>query len=579
MADTLPSDLAKVDPADAWAAAKPAWNAKWIAHLYRRAAFGPSPADTKQALADGFEKTLDRLMIGEPDAPELLDTLARTGHYMRNDHELRAWWLSVMLEGNHPVREKLTLFWHNHFATSYAKVQRLPLMFEQNLLLRKHALGKFRPFLLDMSRDTAMLKWLDSNQNIVGAPNENFAREVMELFSLGVGHYLEKDIQEAARAFTGWHVLPALSTPGIEGEDRFEFVAVQHDNGEKTVFGRTGNWNGDDIVKFCCDKPDCATFLVGKLYTFLISETRPSEKLLEPLAERFRKSDYDIADLVKTMLGSRLFFSEHAYRKRVKWPVEYALAAVRAAVPARPKVTDPWVPFGDFIDPLAKMGQVLFAPPNVKGWRTGTDWLNSATLLARNNFAETVAMGNWPRTSNRGPNTSALGAVAESTAAVEDLNVPLSAPMPVEGFAAAGGASIAVAFPTLTSPDGKQYIQPGIGVPIDPPPAPRPGPAAGSGQPPKKGPATEQPAPVDPQFDATAPLFEPKPKDAAELVKRMGDSLYGEPIPSAAKSRIEKFLLDGKASLAAKDLDNPAFRAKVREALHALMCLPEYQLN
>jgi hypothetical protein len=564
MADTLPSDLAKIDPAEAWAAAKPTWNAKWIGHLYRRAAFGPSPADIKQALADGFEKTLDRLIGGEPDAPALLEVLVDSGRYLKADTQLRAWWLSAMLEGKHPLREKLTLFWHNHFATSYAKVQRTQLMFEQNLLLRTYALGKFRPFLLAMSRDTAMLKWLDSNQNIKGAPNENFAREVMELFSLGVGHYTEKDIQEAARAFTGWHTDSRIETD----EDTFQFKPVLHDDGSKTVFGRTGNWNGDDIITFCCDRPDCARFLVGKLYAFLISETRPPEKLLEPLAERFRKSDYDIADLVKAMLGSRLFFSEHAYRKRVKWPVEYALGAVRATVPGR-------VPLGDLIDPLAKMGQVLFAPPNVKGWRTGTDWLNSATLLARNNFAEMVAMGTWPRSSTRGP-SPAFSADAATATAVEDLAVPLPAPMPVEGFAAVSGATVAVAVPTIAAPDGKLYIVPKLSeVPPDPP-----GPGASSGPPPKMPPPAEAPAPnPDLAYDTTAPLFQPPPKNAAELVKRMADALYGEPVSAAAKSRIEKFLLDGKASLAAKDMDNPAFRAKVREALHALMCLPEYQLN
>src|SRR5437773_954893 len=172
MADTLPSELSKVDPADAWKPYQPSaavpWDRKWIAHLYRRAAFGPSPADTDRARSDGFEKTLDRLMKGEPDAPTLLDLelLTDTGRYFKDPLQLRVWWLSAMLESGHPLREKLTLFWHNHFATSYAKIQRTQLMFEQNLLLRKHALGKFRPFLLEMSRDTAMLKWLDSNQNV-----------------------------------------------------------------------------------------------------------------------------------------------------------------------------------------------------------------------------------------------------------------------------------------------------------------------------------------------------------------------------------------------------------------------------
>ena len=287
-----------------------------------------------------------------------------------------------MLEGGHPLREKLTLFWHNHFATSYAKVRSTKLMFEQNAILRKHALGKFRPFLLDMSRDTAMLVWLDSNRNVKGAPNENYAREVMELFSLGVGNYTEKDIQEAARAFTGWH----HDTEVV----KFEFNRDLHDDGAKTIFGKTGKFTGEDVVRLCCEQAACAKFLVGKLYAFLVSETPPPKELLAPLADRFRTSDYDIAGLVGTMLGSRLFFSEHAYRKRVKWPVEYALGAINAAVPSR-------VPLSDVIDPLAKMGQPLFAPPNVKGWRTGTDWLNSATLLARNNFAETVALGTWNR--------------------------------------------------------------------------------------------------------------------------------------------------------------------------------------
>ena len=287
-----------------------------------------------------------------------------------------------MVEGGHPLREKLTLFWHNHFATSIAKVREIKSMFDQNITLRKHALGKFRPFLLEMSKNPAMLRWLDSNQNVKEAPNENYARELMELFSLGVGNYTEKDIREAARAFTGWH------TNSAPNGEEFEYNPSEHDEGSKTVFGRTGNWDGGDIVRLCCDKPACAKFLVGKLYTFLVSETPPPKGLLTPLEEQFRKSDYDIADLVKTMLGSRLFYSAHAYRKRVKWPVEYVLEAVNTITPGQAKIQD-------LPDPLPGMGQVLFAPPNVKGWRTGTDWLNSRYLARpRNNFAETVAVKN-----------------------------------------------------------------------------------------------------------------------------------------------------------------------------------------
>jgi len=588
MAETLPGDLMKVNPEEAWAPFEPSsavpWNKKWIAHLYRRAAFGPSPSATARALADGFEKTLDRLMTGESDA-ELSDTLKDTGRYFRSDAELRIWWIYTIFESQHPLREKLTLFWHNHFATSYAKVQRTQLMFEQNVLLRKHALGKFRPFLLEMSKDTAMLKWLDSNQNVKGAPNENFAREVMELFSLGVGHYTEKDIQEAARAFTGWHT----DSRTDEDEDTFHFKPVLHDEGSKTVFGKTGNWNGDDIVKFCCDKPDCAAFLVGKLYTFLVSETPPPKELLKPLEARFRKSNYDIADLVKTMIGSRLFFSEHAYRKRVKWPIEYSVGAVHAVVPTRQKAAEfkehDWVPYGDLIDPLAKMGQVLFAPPNVKGWRTGTDWLNSATLLARNNFAETVATGNWIRTPRgRGP---AAGATAvKAPAAVDDPAPPDMLMLLDAGPAPAGVTTgkILVGSPEQVSAAagaiGATAVYPSTASagPPGPPPTPN---VAGSAPSPLPGNpnSPNAPPPADTRLDPAQLLFQPKPKDVAALVKKMGELLYGDELPPAARNKIERFLLDGKKTLGEKDLDNPAFKQRTREALHALMCLPEYQLN
>jgi hypothetical protein len=525
------------------------WNRKWVAHLYRRAAFGPSPADTDRALEDGFARTLDRLMAGEPDAAERLELLTDTGRYYSDPLQLRVWWLYSMVEGGHPVREKLTLFWHNHFATSYAKVRSTKLMFEQNATLRKHALGKFRPFLLDMSRDTAMLVWLDSNQNVKGAPNENYAREVMELFSLGVGNYTEKDIQEAARAFTGWHHDPEVTT--------YEYNPSLHDDGSKTVLGRTGKWGGEDVVRICTEQEACAKFLVGKLYGFLVSETAPPKGLLTPLEERYRKSGYDTADLVRAVIGSKLFFSEHAYRKRVKWPVEYALGVVRAVVPGR-------VPLGDVAEPLAKMGQVLFAPPNVKGWRTGTDWLNSATLLARNNFAESVATGQWKRTNVRNAGNAAFTAKVDAPGTAQAVALIDYSPEP---NAAVAGAAAAYTFPTMDGPGGGKVIA----VPIEDTP-----PAAGAPQAAKKGGAA--PPPVDAKFDPTAVLFATKPASVGALVTRMGELLYGEEVPPAARTKIEKFLHDGKSAVSEKDMESAAFRQRAREALHALMCLPEYQL-
>jgi len=259
-------------------------------------------------------------------------------------------------------------------------------MYGQNELLYQHALGKFPPFLLEMSKDPAMLVWLDSNANIKGRPNENYARELMELFSLGVGHYTEKDVREAARAFTGWHT---------DGEG-FTFNARMHDQESKTVLGRTGNWNGDDVVRIALAQPAAARFLVRKLYHFFVSENaEPPDSFLEPLADAFRKSDYDIAALAGTLLSSRHFYSEHAFRQRVKSPVEYVLGAVQAVYRRYGEAEADYtaLPQQALVSWLFAMGQLLFSPPNVKGWPGGRSWLNTSTVLARDNFAAALALG------------------------------------------------------------------------------------------------------------------------------------------------------------------------------------------
>jgi Protein of unknown function (DUF1800) len=384
----------ELEPADAWKPWQPSpeepWSRKWAAHLYRRAAFGYSREELIEAEHLGLQGTLDLLFEGRPDATEARETLIDVGRLAaeRDDggNQLRGWWLYCMLHGGHPLREKLTLFWHDHFATSLVKVQNPVLMFRQNCLLREHALGRFGLMLQAISRDGAMLVWLDSNSNVKGRPNENYARELMELFSLGVGHYTEKDVREAARAFTGWR------TDGAQ----FAFNAGLHDSGPKTFLGQTGDWDGGDVVRIVLEQPAAARFLVRKLYRFFVSETiAPSEPLLEPLCESFRKSDYDIAALLRTILSSRHFYSSHAFRQRVKGPVEFVLGAVQT-VWRRYAEDDPDyrpLPQQMLVGVLAGSGQALFAPPNVKGWPGGKAWLNTATLLERANFAQSLAMG------------------------------------------------------------------------------------------------------------------------------------------------------------------------------------------
>jgi hypothetical protein len=398
MPEPLPP-LEKIDPAAAWQPWQPSaadpWGRKWAAHLYRRAAFGPSRADLLEAEHLGPEGTLDLLLRGRQQADDLLPTLLDGGRIAAardvyasfgEGEQIRGWWLYCMLQGGHPLREKMTLFWHNHFATSIAKVQSAALMFRQNCLLRSHALGRFGPLLQAISRDGAMLVWLDSNRNVKGKPNENYARELMELFSLGVGHYTETDIREAARAFTGWHT---------DGKG-FAFNPDSHDADPKTFLGQTGAWDGGDVVRIVLEQPAAARFLVRKLYHFLISEKAvPPDALLEPLCASFRKSDYDIAGLVKTMLASRHFYSDHAFRQRVKGPVEYVLGAVQAVHRRYDEKESDYRPLPPqvLVGRLAAMGQPLYAPPNVKGWPGGPSWLNTSTVLERDNFAAAVALG------------------------------------------------------------------------------------------------------------------------------------------------------------------------------------------
>ncbi len=389
--------LDRVDPARAWQPWQPdddqPWSVRWAGHLYRRAAFGATLAELRRAVKDGPQVTLDRLLQGDPDAKQYESLIADTGASIargEDESALRGWWLYAMLNSGYPLREKMTLFWHNHFATSIAKVRSTRAMYAQNQTLRRHALGQFRPLLAEVSRDPAMLVWLDSNRNVKGQANENYAREVMELFTLGTGHYTEADIREGARAFTGWH------TDG----DRFTFAPRFHDAGPKTFLGQTGPWDGTDVQRIILAQPAAAVFLVRKLYHYLIAEAHDlPDSLLEPLAERFRHSDYDVSDLVATMLRSRHFFSEYAYRQRVKSPVEYVIGVVRAVRPtAAPR---------ELVAPLESMGQSLFAPPNVKGWPGGKTWLNSATVLARQNFAQAMVAAPTPPTVSAEPQPTA----------------------------------------------------------------------------------------------------------------------------------------------------------------------------
>ena len=382
-----------LDPRDAWEPYRPSadhpWDLRKAGHLHRRAAFGATWAELQQSLADGPDRAVTRLLAGGPPDPEF----DRTSDFLASERslpigapapQLAAWWLARMMRSPHPLREKLTLFWHNHFATSNAKVRNARSMLGQYRLLYRHALGDFRELLREMSSDPAMVVWLDTARSGKDKPNENYARELMELFSLGIGNYTEKDVREAARAFTGITVKDGKSA----------YYEKQHDAGDKTVLGKTGKWAADDIVKICLDQEACPRFIVSKMVRLLVTEgDPPAPGVVNALADRYRQSGFDTAKLVETILRSNLFFSPAAYRQKVKSPVEFAVGIVRGL-----EGTPGPLPLAAALEPL---GQTLFAPPSVKGWDGGPAWLNGQTLLFRQNLALALTSTNDDRFGRR----------------------------------------------------------------------------------------------------------------------------------------------------------------------------------
>jgi uncharacterized protein (DUF1800 family) len=274
-----------------------------------------------------------------------------------------------MLATKNPLLERMTLFWHGHFANSADKVNDASSMLAQNRLLRQYAVGDFRPLVQAISRDPAMLVYLDSATNRRGHPNENYARELMELFCLGEGNYSEKDVQELARCFTGWEIKLA----------NFRFNRFQHDSGPKTFLGKTGSFEEGASIDWILEQPQAARFIVGKLYRqFVCDEPDPPPQLLEPLADELQESEWRIGVVVQRILGSQLFFSTHSIGRKIRSPVDLAIGFLRSL--------EGTTNAHELAAELQQNGQGLFFPPNVKGWDGGRAWINSSTILGRANM-------------------------------------------------------------------------------------------------------------------------------------------------------------------------------------------------
>jgi uncharacterized protein (DUF1800 family) len=341
-----------------------------LGHLVRRATFGWGAGLPAWTESTRYEAAVEAL-LAELEAPAA--TLPADFDAFRPGAIQKAW-LARLLSGRAPLAERLAFFWHGHFATSQAKVLDGPLLWRQLELFRGRGAGRFEDLVLAVSRDVAMVRWLDGNANRKGHPNENYARELMELFALGRGAYDEHDVRELARAFSGW---------GSRHHD-FVFSEVFHDTGAKTILGHTGRFGGEEAVGIVVRHPACAQFLCRKLARFFLAP-EPSDALVARLVAAWKAADGRIAAVLRALFLDPEFRSPLHARALVRSPVEFVVAAARLTGRAE-------LPAG-VEGSLDRLGQVLFRPPSVKGWPSGTAWLTAGTLVERLRAAQALAEG------------------------------------------------------------------------------------------------------------------------------------------------------------------------------------------
>ncbi len=353
-----------------------------IQHLLRRAGWGTSRGELDEYFALGLEGTVDRLLdpaaVDDSASDAAIAALIEDDPRERRGALIGTWYLRL-LTTRRPLLERMTYFWHDHFATAIHKVSNPAVMQIQNETLRRLALGDFRALLQAITRDPAMMAWLDNRTNVKDAPNENYARELLELHTLGEGVlYTETDIKQAARALTGWVI---AGTRRTGGDPEARFVPRRHDGGEKTFLGVTGALDDTDVVGILAERPETAAFIGRKLWRFF-AVPEPPAALIERTSEAYFSSDRSIAAMVRTILLSEEMYSDEAYRWRVKSPVELVIGAERALELSAPLRREPQF--------TQTMGQLLFDPPNPAGWPEGAAWINSNTLLARANYVNEV---------------------------------------------------------------------------------------------------------------------------------------------------------------------------------------------
>ena len=395
-------------------------------HLLQRAGFGATPGQVKAVARLGLSKAVEHLVdyatvkdaIDQPLKldPNVIKPLSkqdyqivkqarRTGdqailkkfklyrqHERREDHrmfaQLQAWWFERMVDTPRPMQEKLTLLWHSHFASSYQKVRDAYLMYKQNAFFRKSANGSFAVLAHGIIRDPAMIKYLDNERNNKRHPNENLARELMELFTVGVQNYNETDVKQASKALTGYS----------EYDNSFVFKKAAHDYGEKTIFGTRGRFDGDTFVNLILHRPACPWFISWKLYRHFVADVsehrteRPAwaNNVINNLAGLLAESRYELKPVLRMLLKSRHFYDAGIVGQKIKSPAELVTGTIRMI--STPGRNTRW-----YVRAMADMGQELFEPPSVAGWATGRSWVNTSTLFDRQNTAIYALTGHMPQ--------------------------------------------------------------------------------------------------------------------------------------------------------------------------------------
>ncbi len=403
--------------APAWSDPSFTWNWRTASHLLNRAGFGGTSAEIDELVRMGPQGAVERIVRYQavPDDLPGLDfgtlshpafsSFRETRRFLRGMtrqqrrayfqlvtqagfvkmREMRCWWLNRMVQSKRPLEEKMTLFWHGLFVSAFSSVHNAYHMYMQNQLFRRFATGSAKVLTLSISKDPAMLRYLNNNQNRRGHPNENYARELMELFTLGIGNYSEEDVRQSARAWTGWTFLG----------DRFIFRPFQHDDGQKTFLGRTGRFDGDDIVRIIYEQPAAASHLAFKLAAFFVSDDPPPQ-VVAALAATLRAADWKVGPVLEQLFASRWFYSTAVMRRKIKTPIELVAGSLRRLEVAAPDSNR-------LLQSLKIMGQELFEAPNVGGWPHGRAWINTSTLFARYDMPAQLLTGHpqSPQTQQR----------------------------------------------------------------------------------------------------------------------------------------------------------------------------------